>query len=132
MQNAKKPIPTQLKLLAGNPGKRPLNTNEPQPETGIGPCPEWFLPEAEQEWNRIVPELERLGMLTKIDIAILEAHCVCYAEMVVTAKSHKPVKAALIGQLRILAAELGLSPSSRSRISVPNPNNDDPTEEFFN
>ena len=26
------PKPTKLKLLAGNPGKRPLNENEPEPE----------------------------------------------------------------------------------------------------
>ncbi|HZK10243.1 MAG TPA: phage terminase small subunit P27 family, partial [Clostridia bacterium] len=28
----RKPKPTALKVLEGNPGKRPLNKNEPQPE----------------------------------------------------------------------------------------------------
>jgi hypothetical protein len=31
----RRPKPTRLKLLAGNPGKRPLNNNEPHPEA---PC----------------------------------------------------------------------------------------------
>jgi hypothetical protein len=28
----RKPVPTQVKLLRGNPGKRPLNEGEPQSE----------------------------------------------------------------------------------------------------
>jgi hypothetical protein len=31
------PEPTALKLLRGNPGKRPLNTLEPKPPTGKRP-----------------------------------------------------------------------------------------------
>ena len=37
MQSGRKPKPTAVKALEGNPGKRSLNTGEPKPEeTGLG------------------------------------------------------------------------------------------------
>lgn len=35
----RKPKPTELKLLEGNPAKRPLNKNEPNPEKKAPRCP---------------------------------------------------------------------------------------------
>ena len=56
----RKPKPTAKKALAGNPGKRALNTAEPQFSkiTQIDP-PERFSPRAATMWNMIVPELLR-------------------------------------------------------------------------
>lgn len=34
----RKPKPTALKKLEGNPGKRKMNTKEPVPAKGINPC----------------------------------------------------------------------------------------------
>ena len=42
----RKPKPTALKVLEGNPGKRPLNENEPKPERKAPECPSWLEPEA--------------------------------------------------------------------------------------
>lgn len=36
----KKPKPTNLKILEGNPGKRPLNLNEPKPIPIAPECPD--------------------------------------------------------------------------------------------
>ncbi|MGF0034338.1 hypothetical protein ACQRBN_15455 [Bariatricus sp. SGI.154] len=36
----RKPKPTAVKKLEGNPGKRKLNTKEPVPEKGMPICPE--------------------------------------------------------------------------------------------
>lgn len=47
----RKPKPTALKKLEGNPGKRKLNTKEPIPAKGMLNCPEWLLPEAKKEWE---------------------------------------------------------------------------------
>ena len=44
----RKPKPTALKKLEGNPGKRKLNTKEPVPDKGMPDCPKWLLPEAKQ------------------------------------------------------------------------------------
>ena len=44
----RKPKPTALKLLEGNPGKRPLNDREPVPPRAALKCPAWLLPEAKR------------------------------------------------------------------------------------
>jgi phage terminase small subunit len=83
------------------------------------------------EWKRIVPELDRLGVLTSVDGAVIEAHCVTYGEIVATVKAGEPLKAALLGQLRGYAAELGLSPAARAKLIVPQGNEDEETAHFF-
>ena len=55
------PTPTNLKLLRGNPGKRKLNANEPDPEPAIPPCPSHLDKVAKKEWRRISKELLALG-----------------------------------------------------------------------
>ena len=45
----RKPKPTAMKVLEGNPGKRPLNFAEPHPEKKLPDCPEWLEDEAKAE-----------------------------------------------------------------------------------
>ena len=40
-QRGRKPKPTAMKVLEGNPGKRSLNTTEPQPPKRAPRCPNW-------------------------------------------------------------------------------------------
>ena len=49
----RKPKPTALKVLEGNPGKRPLNDREPVPPKATLKCPAWLLPEAKGAKHRI-------------------------------------------------------------------------------
>ena len=46
----RKPKPTSLKVLEGNPGKRQLNPNEPKPDASVPKCPAWLSKEAKREW----------------------------------------------------------------------------------
>ena len=55
----RKPKPTALKKLEGNPGKRKLNTKEPVPGKGMPDCPKWLLPEAKKEWKRLLDNQHR-------------------------------------------------------------------------
>ena len=64
----RKPKPTALKVLEGNPGKRPLNDHEPIPPKGELKCPSWLLPEAKKEWKRLASSLEAMGVLTMADL----------------------------------------------------------------
>jgi P27 family predicted phage terminase small subunit len=73
--------PTKLKKLEGNRGKRPLNENEPEPQGKTTP-PKWLNRHAKNEWKRIVPELEALGLATKVDRASLAAYCQVYGRWV--------------------------------------------------
>ena len=60
---ARKPTPTAIKELEGNPGKRPLNTKEPKPEKKAPSCPKWLEPEAKKEWRRLAKQMEQIGIL---------------------------------------------------------------------
>jgi P27 family predicted phage terminase small subunit len=75
----RKPKPTALKKLEGNPGKRKLNTKEPMPGKGMPDCPKWLLPEAKKEWERLCVKLSEIGVLTEIDMAAFAAYCQSYA-----------------------------------------------------
>ena len=75
--------PTHLKLLKGNPGKRPIR---PEPEPAVPatpPDPPEFLDEhAKNEWWRVAPELHALGLLTVLDLQPLAAYCQAYVHWV--------------------------------------------------
>lgn len=76
----RKPKPTALKLLEGNPGKRQLNMNEPRLTQKIPPeCPDWLEEEAQAEWNRLSETLFEMGILTDLDVAPFAAYCQAYA-----------------------------------------------------
>ena len=60
----RKPKPTALKQLEGNPGKRQLNEHEPVPPKSTVRCPAWLEPEAKKEWKRLAPSLEAMGILS--------------------------------------------------------------------
>jgi phage terminase small subunit len=75
----RRPKPTRLKVLTGNPGKRPLNDAGPRPEVAIPHCPEELGETARREWKRLVGELAALKMLTNFDRTALAAYCGAYA-----------------------------------------------------
>lgn len=134
----RRPTPTRLKVLAGNPGKRPLNTNEPKPEVAIPECPIELGPVARKEWERLVSELAALRILTHLDRAALAAYCGAYAMWaeateaiqkfgtMVKSPTGYPVQSPYVSianrQAEIMmriASEFGFTPASRSRISAP-------------
>src|SRR5262245_15675518 len=55
-QRGQAPMPTRLKILRGNPGRRPLNDAEPKPEAGIPKCPSWLSRKEKAEWKDITPD----------------------------------------------------------------------------
>jgi P27 family predicted phage terminase small subunit len=76
------PKPTVLRIIEGNPGKRPLPANEPRPRPGIPTCPQHLTREAKVECHRISKELQCMGRLTKADRAALAAYCVAWARWI--------------------------------------------------
>ena len=73
------PKPTRLKVISGNPGKRPLNKREPQPRKEAPRCPNWLTPDAKRVWKDLVPRLKRMGVLTEVDGGALAAYCQTFA-----------------------------------------------------
>jgi P27 family predicted phage terminase small subunit len=82
------PVPFPLKVLRGNPGKRPMK-REPQPEQAIDvPEPPAFITGyAADEWRRTAPELHRLRLLTRIDVPSFAAYCHAYGQWRLAAES---------------------------------------------
>jgi P27 family predicted phage terminase small subunit len=129
--------PTQLDKLRGNPSKKKLNEAEPEPATGALAPPGDFEGEALAEWNRVVPELLRLGLATVVDRAYLIAYCSAWASFeearlamaergpLVEGRDGNLVKNPAAQIMRDSAdmmikfgSRFGLSPSDRTRLSV--------------
>lgn len=147
---ANPPKPTRLRLLEGNRGRRPINTNEPQPAPGVPPCPRWLPAAARAEWKRVTKALPE-GLLTQADRGVLVAYCIAFGELqwavetlaaegrVITIEKsgyQAPHPAVAMERsaweaVRKLAGVLGLDPSSRTRLSVPEPPSNDPLERFL-
>ena len=151
-QRGRKPKPTALKVLEGNPGKRPLNGNEPKPEKTAPKCPSWLEHEAKKEWRRMTKTLEAIGVLTQVDATAFAGYCQAYArwkEAEEFLSKHgtifktpsgyiQQVPQVSIAQtyLKIMkdfCSEFGLTPAARSRISVSNTEgaSDDPMEDML-
>jgi P27 family predicted phage terminase small subunit len=152
-KQGRKPIPTSFKLLAGNPGKRPLNENEPKPRTVLPRCPPHLSDEAKREWRRVSRMLYRLGLLTELDTTALALYCQTYSRWIeaeqklasfgLLIKTHNdlPMQSPYLSiahrcfdQLRAMLAEFGMTPSSCSRIAAfpPQEAEDDPFEQWLN
>ena len=131
----RKPKPTAVKKLEGNPGKRKLNDKEPMPVKGMPTCPAWLMPEAKTEWKRLAKILSEMGVLTEVDRTAFASYCQSYARWkeaqehideegstFATDKGYQQqtpwVGIANTNQKLMLqaAAEFGLTPSARSRI----------------
>jgi P27 family predicted phage terminase small subunit len=135
------PKPTRLKLLYGNPGKRPLNHNEPQPRDEMPDPPPHLTGEAREEWFRICRELNRIGLLTQVDRAAFAGYCVAWSQWITAlaeldregqtlvddngrSYSHPAVNHVIKFQTTMhrFLSEFGLTPSSRSRLIIGDPN----------
>lgn len=79
-----KPLPSNVHLLRGNPSKKPLGQllDEFQPEVEIPDFPSWLWAEAKKEWKRVAAELEKYGLISKLDRAALVLYCQAWAKMV--------------------------------------------------
>jgi len=67
--SGRRPTPTALKILRGNPGKRPLNQDEPQPPKGPVVKPE-LSAGADRVWDALAPVCEAMGTLTAADVRV--------------------------------------------------------------
>ena len=82
MPRGRKPMPTFLKLVTGNRGRRPLNENEPTPDRALPTPPAHMSVAARSELNRVARELYDLGILTNLDRTTLCSYCDAWAEYV--------------------------------------------------
>ena len=133
------PKPTALRIIQGNPGKRPLPENEPQPTVkDKPPTPPRHLPAAaKKHWRAIAKHLHQAGVLTVMDEDALATYCNAYAQWVdanqqiqtegMIIKSELGIQSLspylkisneAFKQMAIMLREFGMTPSSRTRVTV--------------
>lgn len=137
-----KPTPTELRILRGNPSKRPLNASEPQPPASGIVMPEHLGEVAARRWGELLPMLQATRVMTRADVEALARYCDTYEWwLAVRAKlkaegdtypilndggeikyiAQRPevsIAHKLATQLRQLEADFGLSPAARVSLKV--------------
>lgn len=147
----RKPKPTVLKLIDGNPGKTKINKNEPIPVGDLKDAPDWFSDEQKAAWDYAIDHAPK-GLLKKIDKSALMAWVIAedlFRQAVLKVNQmnliiKSPVKGdpmqnpylpivnkQAVNMLKA-AAELGFTPSSRSRVTIDNieSNEENPFKQF--
>jgi P27 family predicted phage terminase small subunit len=151
----RKPTPTHLKLVRGNPGKRPLNESEPKPTRERPSAPAHLSDRAREAWGYVSGVLDRMGILTEADTIAVEMLCEAYADYLearetlkkygsnyyettsakggTMLRSHPAVAVMQDADRRIKAwtAEFGMTASARSRVQVNGQEEADPADRFF-
>ena len=136
------PKPTRIRLLQGNPGKRPINKREPKPPLNSPRCPAWLSPEAKRAWARMVPKLQRMKILSFVDGEALASFCQTHARWKAAEQflnqhgdvyplrdengrvrcmqqfPQVAIARHLLVQLKNFYQEFGMTPASRTRIEV--------------
>jgi P27 family predicted phage terminase small subunit len=141
-----RPQPIALRLLRGNPSKRPIRRGFEPPQPPLPPSPPSFWTGyAREEWDRVAPGLHLFGLLTEIDVMVLAAYCEAFkrwktaVEALDRVAALDPAMHGLLGkggegQARVnplvriaseaaadmirVAAEFGFSPAARSRVAA--------------
>lgn len=150
-RSGRKPQPTALKLLHGNPGRRPLNESEPKPNATLPKPPAHLSPVAKKEWRRAGKLLRDLGLLSDLDWAAFAVYCQSWSRWVEAEEAlstyglmlkspngfpiqspYLAIANAAMSQIRSLLSEFGLSPASRTRVSaLPTSDKLDPMERLL-
>ncbi len=147
MGKGRKPTPVAVKLLKGNPGKRPLK-DVPQAKGELPECPLWFDDIARGEWERLAGDIP---WVRGADASMFEVYCVAYSQWrralkkqgepgngfvastsAGSIKRHPLVAIAVeaANQMKAAAAELGLTPCARTRLGTPMAKSDSKFKKF--
>ena len=136
--------PTALRLLQGNPSRRPIVMDEFRPVTAIPAMPKHLKGEAKKEWLRITAELAKYGLISEVDRDALAMICTIWSRYVVAEQiidrmakkspetaglfvntpNNFPVQSPWLAlsnrameMYKSFLAEFGMSPASRMRVS---------------
>ena len=137
----RKPLPTAIKQVTGNRGRRPIRQGGLQPQGKACKPTKLLSPEAAAEWDRLAPALQQLGILTPADQMFFVGYCEAAAtyaranaklkqqgELVLNADGlpvRNPwlrVRSDAAKEMHTFGSEFGLSPSVRARFVISEPN----------
>ncbi|MDK7735867.1 phage terminase small subunit P27 family [Providencia stuartii] len=151
----RRPKPTHLKVVTGNPGKRKLNSKEPKPKREIPSPPEHLTDWGKMAWAKLTLLLDGMGVLTIADSLALERLCDIYADILqlrdtiaiegrtyttktqlgdFLIKAHPAVAMLADADRRFKSylVEFGLTPAARSKVKIDGgEEEEDPLNAFF-
>ena len=111
MKGGRRPQPTTLKIVRGNPSGRPLNENEPDPGGPLGDAPDDWTDAAREIWAEVA-DLAPAGVLQRSDRILVELTVRNLAQL----RSEAKVLQSASAELRHCLSECGMTPSERSRL----------------
>lgn len=134
----RKPKPASVRKIEGNRGKRRIPVT-PEPRAASGPelePPTWLDTPAKATWRELVPELQLNGVLAFVDRGALAVSCQAYSDIVdARRKLKKKFSWAqmqrwqhAVKTFKAFATEFGLTPSSRMRLHLAEPDNADDSD----
>ena len=136
--SGRKPMTKAQKLLAGTYRRDQDNLNAPYlpPLERLPRCPAHIKGEGQKAWGRVGRLLLNMGVLTEADLHALEAYCTVYARWQ-DAETHLQQNGVMLSNagklfpspylkiaedsskaMRAWMTEFGITPSSRSRVTV--------------
>lgn len=139
MKPGKAPQPVELKLIKGTASNHPTEKSAMAPPVEAPECPVHLTDAARAEWERIVPLLINLRILSKVDTAALALYCQSYGRwqfseaeikkmggaLMVKAPSGYPIQNPYLAianrameDCHRYLQQFGLSPSARTRVTV--------------
>ena len=152
----RKPKPTNLKVLHGNPGGRKLPKREPKPKAGIPKPPAWIDPDSEamRVWEEFAAELNAMQVLTLADRAALAALVAAYCDWrkadeeveregltyasvsagggyLIRPQPAVAIRSDSWKRYKSMLSEFGLTPSARARVSASPHDKASPLAEFL-
>lgn len=146
-----KPKPTVIKMLEGNAGKRPLNKREPNYRSVNikSDCPPDLVGDARDEWVRMLAVIGNQVLVTAGDVAVFTLYCASWGEYITaqravnaltswtieTDSGIKPhpllgIRDRAAAVMKKAALEFGLTPSSRTRIELPDKTDGDEVDDY--
>ena len=145
--------PSHLRLVRGNPSKRPINKKAPKPPSRVPPVPKHFTKQGKYWFKRVGAALAAMGVMSSMDAKALELLIEAYTEYrqhcdtldksgyTYTTKSEggtlikaHPVaamKADAWKRIRAMLGEFGMTPAARSKVTINTPAEEDPFEAFL-
>jgi P27 family predicted phage terminase small subunit len=139
-----KTLPANVHRLSGNRSKLSVlelrDRDAVLPAVSIPKAPSHLLPAAKKEWKRVSVHLEKLGLITELDMAALAAYCQAYARwtgaelklkklgedglITKTPSGYQQmsvwyqVSNKAVEQMHKFSAEFGMTPSTRTRVTA--------------
>lgn len=150
----RRPKPTHLKVVTGNPGKRKLNDKEPTPAREIPSPPAHLTDWGKVAWGKLTMLLDGMGILTVADTLALERLCDIYADILhlrltiadegrtytvqtdggflIKANPAVAMLADADRRFKSYLVEFGLTPAARTKVKVNGgEKEEDPLNQFF-